>query len=40
MHATELGNLTKTIVRFANRKYCKKALINRRELININCGTK
>ena len=26
----------KTIVRFINRKYCKKALVNRKKLININ----
>ena len=30
----------KTIVRFVNCKYCKKALINRRKLININSETK
>ena len=29
-------NKTKTIVRFINRKYAKKALINRKGLININ----
>ena len=45
-HAIELGNLTKktsskkTIARFVNRKYCKKALINRRKLINFNSETK
>ena len=26
----------KTIVRFINHKYCKKALVNRKNLININ----
>ena len=30
----------KTIVRFVNRKYCKKALINRKKLVNINSETK
>ena len=30
----------KTIVRFVNRKSCNKALINRRELININSEAK
>ena len=45
-HATELRNLTKkssskkAIVRFVSCKYCKKALINRRNLININSETK
>ena len=29
-----------TIVQFVNRKYCKKALINRKELVNINSKTK
>ena len=41
-HVTRLGNLTKKlpakkiIVRFINCKYCKKALVNRKKLININ----
>ena len=44
-HATKLGNQIKnlskkTIVRFVNRKYCKKALINRKKLVNINSKTK
>ena len=45
-HATELGNLIKktsskkSIVRFFNRKYCKKALISRKKLVNINSETK
>ena len=45
-HATELGNQIKktsskkTIVRFVNRKYCKKALINRKKLANINSEMK
>ena len=30
----------KTIVRFINRKYCKKALVNRKKLININSQMK
>ena len=30
----------KTIVRFVNRKYCKKALINRKKLRNVNSETK
>ena len=30
----------KTIVRFFNRKYCKKALINRKKLVNINSEAK
>ena len=30
----------KTIVRFINRKYCKKALVNRKKLININSDMK
>ena len=30
----------KTIVRFINRKYCKKALVNRKKLININSEMK
>ena len=30
----------KTIVRFVNGKYCKKALINRKKLVNINSETK
>lgn len=30
----------KTIVRFINRKYCKKALINRKKLRNVNSETK
>ena len=29
-----------TIVQFVNRKYCRKALINRKELVNINSKTK
>ena len=29
----------KTIVRFINRKYCKKALINREKLRNVNSET-
>ena len=45
-HATELGNLIKktsskkNIVRFVNQKYCKKALINRKKLVNINSEAK
>ena len=44
-HATELGNLTKklplkkTIAQFFNSKFCKTALINRRNLIKINNET-
>ena len=30
----------KTIVRFINRKYCKKALVNRKNLVNINSEMK
>ena len=30
----------KTIVRFVNQKYCKKALIDRKKLVNINSETK
>ena len=45
-HTTELGNQIKktsskkTIVRFVNRKYCKKVLINRKKLVNINSKMK
>ena len=43
---TRFENLTKkfpakkTIVRFINRKFCKKALVNRKNLININSEMK
>ena len=43
---TRFENLTKTfpakktIVKFINRKFCKKALVNRKNLININSEMK
>ena len=45
-NVTRFENLTKkfpakkTIVRFINRKFCKKALVNRKSLININSEMK
>ena len=37
---TKKTSSKKIFVRFVNRKYCKKTLINRRKLININLETK
>ena len=45
-NVTRFENLTKkfpakkTIVRFINRKFCKRALVNRKSLININSEMK